>query len=54
MTGDNLNLYLVHIKAYNKFSQILSVFLKILSGNKIMTSLNGHNSMANKLNVRYT
>ena len=49
MTGNNFNIYRVHIKTYTKFGQILYIFLKILSGNKIMTSIKGHDSVANKL-----
>ena len=37
MTGNNPKLDLVNINAYAKFGKILSIVLKIWSGNKIMT-----------------
>ena len=48
LTLNNANLYLVNINAYAKFAQIPSIsFLKILSGNEILTSIKGHNSVIN-------
>ena len=43
LTRYNPNLDVVNINA--KFGQIWSIFLKILSGNKILTSIKGHNSL---------
>ena len=36
MTANNLNVVLVNINAFMKFGEILSLILKILSGNKIL------------------
>ena len=47
MTGNNLNLDFSiskHIQNLMKFCQFV---LKILSGNKILTSIKGHNSVTN-------
>ena len=44
MTGNNPKLHLarVNIIAYIKIGEILSFFLKILSGNELLTSMKGH------------
>ena len=39
MTGNNPNLDLVNTNALLKFGEILSIALKILSGSKILTSI---------------
>ena len=44
---NNPNADLVNINAYAKFGQIPSICLKILSGNEILTSIKGHNSVIN-------
>ena len=44
MTGNHSNIDNVHIKAY---IQSCPFVLKILSGNKILTSIKGHNSVIN-------
>ena len=41
------NLDLVNMNAYAKFGKSHQVVLKILSGNKILTSIKGHNSVIN-------
>ena len=45
MTGNNPKLDLVNVDVHTKFGQILSFVLKILSGNKILTLIKGHNSV---------
>ena len=45
MTGDNPKLDLVNVDAHKKVGQILSIILKVLSGNKILTSIKDHNSV---------
>ena len=45
MTGSNLKLDHVNVGVHLKFGQILSFVLEILSGNKILTSIKGHNSV---------
>ena len=46
MTGSNPKLDLVNDDVHTKFGQILSEFvLKILSGNEILTSIKGRNSV---------
>ena len=45
MTGNNPKLDLVNVDVHTKFGQILSFVLKILSGNEILTSIKGHNSV---------
>ena len=44
MTGNNPNLDLININAYIKFYPFV---LKILSGNEIMTSIKGQNTVTN-------
>ena len=44
---NNLNLDQANIIAYNKFGQILSIFLKILSENEKVISIMGHKSVTN-------
>ena len=43
----NTNLDLVTDNMYTNFGLILSIFLKILSKNQILTSIKGRNSVAN-------
>ena len=43
----NTNLDLVTDNVYTNFGLILSILLKILSKNKILTSIKGRNSVAN-------
>ena len=45
MTGNNPKLDLVNVDVHTKFGRILSILLKILSGNKILKSIKGHNSV---------
>ena len=46
--GSNSNLDLININALTKFGETLYPFvLKILSGNKILMSIKGHNSVKN-------
>ena len=45
MTGDNPKLDLVNVDAHKKVGQILSIILKVLSGNIILTSIKDHNSV---------
>ena len=45
MTGNNPKVDHVNVDVHIKFGQILSIVLKILSGNKILTSIKGHNSI---------
>ena len=45
MTGNNPKPDLVNVDVHTKFGQILSIVLKILSGNKIVTSIKGRNSV---------
>ena len=45
MTGNYHKLDLVNIDAHTKFGWIMSIRFKILSGNKILTSIKGHNSV---------
>ena len=45
MMGNNPKLDLVDDDVHTKFGQILSFVLKILSGNKILTSIKGRNSV---------
>ena len=47
MTLYNPSLDLVNDNAYTKFGHILSICLKILSKNQILTSIKGRNSVAN-------
>ena len=47
MTGNNPNLDLFNINAYIKYlEKFCQFFLKILSGNKKVTSIKGHNSVS--------
>ena len=44
----NPNLDIIYVNVHTKFGQILSIGSQyILSGNEILTSINGHNSVAN-------
>ena len=43
--GNNPKLDLVNVDVHTKFGQILSIFLRILSGNKILKSIKGCNSV---------
>ena len=43
MTGNNPKLDLVNVDVHTQFGQILSIVLKILSGNEILTSIKGRN-----------
>ena len=45
MTGNNPNLDIVYINTYTKFGEILSI--GSLSGNKILISIKGYNSVTN-------
>ena len=45
MTGNNLKLDHVNVDMHIKFGQILQFVLEILSGNEILTSIKGHNSV---------
>ena len=45
MTGNNPKLDLVNDDVHTKFSRILSILLKILSRNEILTSIKGRNSV---------
>ena len=45
MTGNYHKLDLVNIDAHTKFGLIMSIYLKILSGKEILTSIKGHNSV---------
>ena len=45
MTGNIPKLDLVNVDVHTKFGQILSFVLKILSGNEILTSVKGRNSV---------
>ena len=45
MTVNNPKLDLVNVDVHTKFGRILSIFLKILSGNEILTSIKGRNSV---------
>ena len=45
---NNLKLDVFNINAYTQFGQILSIFLKILSCNEILTSIKGYNAVINK------
>ena len=45
MTGIYHKLDLVNIDAHTKFGLIMSIHLKILSGNEILTSIKGQNSI---------
>ena len=45
MTVNNPKLDLVNVDAHTKFGRILSIFLMILSGNEILTSIKGRNSV---------
>ena len=47
MFGNNPNLDLANINAHKKYGEILSIVLKILSGNQILTLIKGHNSVTN-------
>ena len=51
MTGNNPNQDLVNINAYTKFCVICPFVLKILSGNEILTSNKGHNSITYKQKI---
>ena len=42
---NNPKLHVININAYADFSQNPSILLKILSGNKTLTSIKGHNSV---------
>ena len=42
MTGNNPNLDFVHVKAYSKFGQFLTICSEDMSRNKILTSFKGH------------
>ena len=45
MTGNNPKLDLNNVDVHINFSQILSIFLEILSGKEILTSIKGRNSV---------
>ena len=45
MRGNNPKLDLVNVDVHTKFGQILSFVLKKLSGNEILTSIKGRNSV---------
>ena len=45
MMGNNPKLDLVNVDVHTKFGLILSILLKILSGNEILTSIKGRNSV---------
>ena len=47
MTGNNSDLDHVNINAYTKFGKFNQFVYKILSGNKYLTSIKGHNSVTN-------
>ena len=48
----NPNLDIINVNVYTKFSSILSIGSQdILSGNEILTSIKGHNSVANLRNL---
>ena len=47
----NPNLGLVNANVYTNFVKLCPLVLKILSGNKIMTSIKGHNSVVNLQNL---
>ena len=47
MTGNNPNLDLVNVNAYIKLGKFCQFVLKILSGNEILKSIKGHNSVTN-------
>ena len=45
MTGNNPKLDLVNVDAIKRLVSFCQFFLKILSGNKILTSIKGRNSI---------
>ena len=45
MMVNNPKLDLVNVDVHTKLGRILSIFLKILSGNEILTSIKGRNSV---------
>ena len=45
MTGNNPKLDLVNVDVYTKFGQILSIRSQDMSGNEILTSIKGRNSV---------
>ena len=45
MTDNNPKLDLVNVDVHTKFGRILQFVLKILSGNQILTSIKGRNSI---------
>ena len=45
MTGNNPKLDLVNFDVHTKFGQIPSIHSKILSGNEILMSIKGRNSV---------
>ena len=47
IVGNNPILDIVNINAHTKFGQIYPFVLEILSGNEILTSIKGHNSVTN-------
>ena len=47
MTGNNLNLDLVNMNAYVKLVKFCQFVLKVVSGNGIMASIEGHYSVTN-------
>ena len=47
MTRNNPNLDIIKINAYTKSGEILSIVLKILSGNEILALIKGYNSCIN-------
>ena len=47
MGGSNPNLDLININALIKFGEFYPFVLKILSGNEILISIKGHNSVKN-------
>ena len=44
-TGNNPKLDLVNVDVHTKFIRFCQFVLKILSGNEILTSIKGHNSV---------
>ena len=48
---NNPNIYLDNMNAYIKFGDFCQLVLKILSGNKILVQLKGHNSVTNEQKI---
>ena len=51
MTLYNPNLDLINVNVYTNLVKFCPLVLKILSGNKILTSIKGSNSVANLQNL---